>query len=79
MKQTPQEHRERQARAMHAATSAARWVVYQMWHPDFETVNYSLAYQDFKAGISLADVYFARGLPIPKAKHGIPAPEWLFR
>lgn len=61
----PEEYRDRQAGAMRVAELAARWANYSTWHPDFDTLNFIRAYEDFKAGIPIEDVYWAKRLELP--------------
>lgn len=73
---TPDQARTRHAGAVGAAERALHWFFYQMWHPDFHTTNYRQAWLDFKAGVPVADVYFARGLPIPDKVNGYTEPQF---
>lgn len=56
----------RSAGAMHMAEAAARWFAYSTWHPDFDTLNFIQAYQDYKAEVPIETVYEARGLEMPR-------------
>lgn len=61
----PDDARDRRAGAMDVAEKAATWANYSMWHPDFDTLNFLKAYEDFKAGIPLEDVYWAKKMVMP--------------
>ncbi len=62
----PDDARERRAGAMDVAEKALVWFDYSTWHPDFDTLNFIKAYEDFKAGIPIEDVYWARKLKLPE-------------
>ncbi len=71
-----EEREERMAGAMHVAEKAAAWANYSTWHPDFDTLNFIRAYEDFKAGIPIEDVYWARRLKLPEVnKFGMKRPK----
>ncbi len=75
MKQHPEDRAKHREGARNAAERAFYWCLYQMWHPDYGTTSYYQAWKDYKAGIPIADVYFARRLTLPTHMHGMPLPE----
>ncbi len=48
------------AAAMSGLERSMDWLIYQTRHPDWGTTSFMQAYRDFKDGIPIEDVCFAR-------------------